>query len=167
VVSPAWYTNHDCESNARFVPPRSSRMKAITIRDIAVGEKITVYYGEDFFDDGNHEYLCKTCECTWAMGSGQETSMFEPFRHEPTYTPLERGSRTRLITMQLLDFDVVSVRGNTHLQVSQPSPSHFMATVSHPHLQVSIETTYSDKCFNAASPESDDLSESCGPRSAS
>jgi hypothetical protein len=55
-----------------------------------------------------------------SMDSGQKISMLEPSRHEPTRIPLERGSETRLIKMQMLDFDVVSVRRNTHLQVSQP-----------------------------------------------
>lgn len=61
-LGPARFANHDCNANARLVfqDPRSMKIEAI--RPIAVGEEITVTYGDNYFGEGNCECLCLTCE---------------------------------------------------------------------------------------------------------
>jgi [histone H4]-N-methyl-L-lysine20 N-methyltransferase len=63
LLGPARLLNHDCVSNARLVTvPRSKEVQVVTKRDIFPGEEITVDYGDQYFDSGNRECLCQTCE---------------------------------------------------------------------------------------------------------
>jgi hypothetical protein len=61
LFGPASLANHDCEANAKLTSTGRIGMKVIAIRDIGVGEEITVFYGEDYFGKYNRECLCKTC----------------------------------------------------------------------------------------------------------
>jgi len=51
-LGPARFANHDCAANARLLTSGSSGMGIITVRDIEVGEEITVSYGMHFRPGG-------------------------------------------------------------------------------------------------------------------
>ncbi|KAI4158699.1 MAG: hypothetical protein LQ342_007220 [Letrouitia transgressa] len=61
-LGPARFSNHDCNANARLVTRGSEGMQVVAVRDIAVGDEITVTYGDNYFGEGNCECLCLTCE---------------------------------------------------------------------------------------------------------
>jgi hypothetical protein len=61
-LGPARFTNHDCDANARLAAKGLIGMQVISIKSINEGDEITVFYGEDYFGDGNEECLCYTCE---------------------------------------------------------------------------------------------------------
>ena len=54
-LGPARFSNHDCEANARLSTIGPHGMQIVSVRNIEVGEEITVTYGEDYFGDDNHE----------------------------------------------------------------------------------------------------------------
>ncbi|RFU24545.1 hypothetical protein B7463_g11791, partial [Scytalidium lignicola] len=61
-LGPARFANHDCGANARLMTSGTAGMDIIAVRDIDIGEEITVTYGEDYFGEDNCECLCKSCE---------------------------------------------------------------------------------------------------------
>ncbi|KAI9773601.1 MAG: Histone-lysine N-methyltransferase set9 [Geoglossum simile] len=61
-LGPARFANHDCDANARLVTSGPRGMSVATVREIDIGEEITVSYGADYFGEENCECLCKTCE---------------------------------------------------------------------------------------------------------
>lgn len=67
-LGPARFSNHDCNANARLVTRGSDGMQVYAVRNIRVGEEITVNYGENYFGDGNCECLCGTCEAEGRNG---------------------------------------------------------------------------------------------------
>ncbi|RDA88951.1 hypothetical protein CP532_0620, partial [Ophiocordyceps camponoti-leonardi (nom. inval.)] len=67
-MGPARFANHDCMANARLVTTGHFGIEIIATRAIAVGEEVTVSYGENYFGDGNCECLCRTCETRLCNG---------------------------------------------------------------------------------------------------
>lgn len=61
-LGPARFANHDCDANARLSTKGYDGMQIVAVRNIDVGEEITVSYGEDYFGEDNEECLCATCE---------------------------------------------------------------------------------------------------------
>ena len=61
-LGPARFANHDCDSNARLNTTGPHGIHIVARKDIAIGEEITVTYGEDYFGVDNCECLCSTCE---------------------------------------------------------------------------------------------------------
>ncbi|ESZ97184.1 hypothetical protein SBOR_2440 [Sclerotinia borealis F-4128] len=72
-LGPARFANHDCGANARLLTTGSARMEIVAVRDIEIGDEITVTYGDNYFGEDNCECLCKTCEDNrqngWAQGT--------------------------------------------------------------------------------------------------
>lgn len=103
-LGPARFANHDCDANARLVTQGSDGMQVVAVRDIQLGEEITVTYGENYFGDGNCECLCKTCEVMGRNGwpphvissgtAGAATPVAEP-EAEFTRPYLFRNKRKR------------------------------------------------------------------------
>ncbi|KAI3627394.1 set9 [Malassezia furfur] len=61
LLGPARFINHDCQPNAEF--RRSGHQLTIRcIRPIQRDEEITTFYGENYFEPGNRECMCATCE---------------------------------------------------------------------------------------------------------
>lgn len=61
-MGPARFANHDCGANAKLMTTGQAGIEIVAVRDIDVGEEITVTYGENYFGEDNCECLCKTCE---------------------------------------------------------------------------------------------------------
>ena len=61
-LGPARFANHDCEANGRLVPRGENGMEVVAMKNIEVGDEITVSYGDDYFGPGNIDCLCHTCE---------------------------------------------------------------------------------------------------------
>ncbi|GAB7360206.1 hypothetical protein MBLNU230_g7967t1 [Neophaeotheca triangularis] len=61
-LGPARFANHDCDANADLQTTGKHGMYIKAVKDIAVGEEITVLYGVDYFGADNCECLCGTCE---------------------------------------------------------------------------------------------------------
>lgn len=54
-LGPARFANHDCGANARLLTSGNAGMDIIAVRDIEIGDEITVSYGE--FTE-RHESKC-------------------------------------------------------------------------------------------------------------
>ncbi len=61
-LGPARFVNHDCAANAELMPIGRTEMEVRASHDILIGEEILVSYGDHYFDEGNHNCLCRTCE---------------------------------------------------------------------------------------------------------
>lgn len=72
-LGPARFANHDCGANARLNTTGNAGMEIIAVRDIEIGEEITVTYGDNYFGEDNCECLCKTCEDNRQNGWAQDT----------------------------------------------------------------------------------------------
>jgi histone-lysine N-methyltransferase SUV420H len=62
LLGPARFVNHDCQPNARFITTNKDHIHLLVLRDIEVGEEITVSYADDYFGENNSECLCRSCE---------------------------------------------------------------------------------------------------------
>lgn len=75
-LGPARFSNHDCNANAKLESRESGTMIVIAVRDIDVGDEITVNYGNNYFDEGNCSCLCASCESegrgAWRRGRNVE-----------------------------------------------------------------------------------------------
>lgn len=61
-LGPARFANHDCDSNARLSTSGPHGIHIVARKSIAVGEEITVQYGDNYFGEDNCECLCGSCE---------------------------------------------------------------------------------------------------------
>ena len=61
-LGPARFANHDCEANARLLTKGGESMEVVAMRNIDIGDEITVSYGNDYFGPTNMDCLCHTCE---------------------------------------------------------------------------------------------------------
>lgn len=92
LLGPARFINHDCHPNAEF--RRSGHQLSIRcIRPIKRNEEITTYYGDNYFEWGNKECMCATCE---QHQRGFFTCAAEPALDESAgpETPSDESSRT-------------------------------------------------------------------------
>lgn len=71
-MGPARFANHDCNANAALMTTSHAGIEIVATRPIAVGEEITVTYGDNYFGEDNCECLCKTCEDEKRNGWEQE-----------------------------------------------------------------------------------------------
>lgn len=62
LLGPARFVNHDCDPNCKFITTNKDNITIMAIRNIAMGEEITIKYSEDYFGEDNCECLCQTCE---------------------------------------------------------------------------------------------------------
>ena len=61
-LGPARFANHDCNANARLEVRGNDGMQVVAVKNIDVGEELTVSYGNDYFGPDNVDCLCHTCE---------------------------------------------------------------------------------------------------------
>ncbi|CAG8643920.1 12433_t:CDS:10 [Gigaspora margarita] len=62
LLGPARFVNHDCCPNTEFISSGQNAIAFKFLRDVAIGEELTAYYGDNYFGAGNEECLCATCE---------------------------------------------------------------------------------------------------------
>lgn len=85
-LGPARFANHDCNSNARLQMEGADSMRVVATRNIAIGEEITVSYGESYFGPDNVECLCGTCEANIRNGWTSKAAVTGP--ESGTSTPI-------------------------------------------------------------------------------
>lgn len=73
-LGPARFANHDCNANAKLTTQGPHGMQIVSVREIEIGEEITVTYGDDYFGEDNCECLCATCERFQRNGWGVQMS---------------------------------------------------------------------------------------------
>ncbi len=88
-MGPARFANHDCNANARLVTKGFDGMQVVAVRDISLGEEITVTYGNSYFGEANSECLCMTCEKECRNGWTSPQQDGKPSRVATPMTGLE------------------------------------------------------------------------------
>jgi len=98
-LGPARFANHDCSANARLVPKGNDSMEVVALRNIEVGEEITVSYGDDYFGPENIDCLCATCERAvkngWTSTSSVATTSEASSRATSVMASPDKDSRKR------------------------------------------------------------------------
>ncbi|KAJ1030143.1 hypothetical protein NDA16_001055 [Ustilago loliicola] len=61
LLGPARFVNHDCNPNTEFYRMGATMVFKV-IQPIHRNEEITTFYGENYFEWGNSECMCATCE---------------------------------------------------------------------------------------------------------
>lgn len=67
-INPAGYINHDCHPNTE-TDIIDGRIIFEAIKDIAVGEELTVDYGDEYFDEFIRPFGCKCASCARGLPS--------------------------------------------------------------------------------------------------
>ena len=62
VVGSITFVNHDCAPNSQFVQEKEKLVGLQAIKDIMVGEELTIFYSNDYFGRNNKDCECRTCE---------------------------------------------------------------------------------------------------------
>lgn len=106
-MGPARFANHDCRANARLMITSQACIEIIAMRNIEVGDEITVTYSDNYFGESNCECLCRTCEENLVNGwrqpdeAGLVTTSIEnmplegyPLRHKRRGDSCASDSRT-------------------------------------------------------------------------
>ncbi|KIX03664.1 uncharacterized protein Z518_07217 [Rhinocladiella mackenziei CBS 650.93] len=83
-LGPARFANHDCDANGRLVTRGVDGMEVIAMKNIEVGDEITVSYGDDYFGPGNMDCLCHTCEVLERNGWTPKAAILDPGSHAST-----------------------------------------------------------------------------------
>jgi len=86
-LGPARFANHDCDANGRLVTRGPDGMEVIAMKNIEVGDEITVSYGDDYFGPGNIDCLCHTCETLHRNGWSSEAAVSDS-RDDGMTTPV-------------------------------------------------------------------------------
>lgn len=98
-LGPARFANHDCDANARLVPKGDDSMEVVALKNIEVGEEITVSYGADYFGPANLDCLCGTCELLarngWSQGQADDSSTALSSRQSSQIPSPDKESRKR------------------------------------------------------------------------
>lgn len=61
-LGPAAFLNHDCKPNAKIQSTGNHSASVYAIGEIKNDDEILIFYGKDFFEVGNTECECRTCE---------------------------------------------------------------------------------------------------------
>ncbi|KIW10843.1 hypothetical protein PV08_10142 [Exophiala spinifera] len=126
-LGPARFANHDCNANGRLVTRGDDGMEVVAVKNIDVGDEITVSYGDDYFGPGNIDCLCHSCEelerngwtsKTAFLSSDSQTSTPGP---EPQPSPQTRALK-RKRGSELSSYSSSAPPPSKHLKATQ-SPS--------------------------------------------
>jgi histone-lysine N-methyltransferase SUV420H len=91
-LGPARFANHDCDPNARLAVQGENHVKLVAIKDIKIGEEITVTYADAYFGEENCECLCQTCET--GRVNGWANPAYPPLSMPPTESRNGRKDHT-------------------------------------------------------------------------
>ncbi|KAF2497340.1 hypothetical protein BU16DRAFT_311818 [Lophium mytilinum] len=93
-LGPARFANHDCDANAKLSTKGPHGMQIVSVKNIEIGDEITVSYGDNYFGEDNQECLCASCERQLANGwapvkneddSDEATAVLEEVLEEGAY----------------------------------------------------------------------------------
>ncbi|BDD63103.1 Histone-lysine N-methyltransferase set9 [Monascus purpureus] len=158
-LGPARFANHDCNANARLVTRGSEGMQVVAIRDIHIGEEVTVSYGEDYFGIDNCECLCLSCERVvrngWAPHVDSEPESKEPspaLNDENASAGVDSSPKKKRIYAQDSDsespFPTPRKRGKF-----EPQSSKLREEMSLPEVAISIDSAPEDHHQSSTMPE--------------
>ena len=91
-LGPARFANHDCDANGRLVTRGIDGMEVVAMKNIEVGDEITVSYGDDYFGPGNIDCLCHTCEILERNGWTSKSAILASESHASTPSLDHRSS---------------------------------------------------------------------------
>lgn len=124
-LGPARFANHDCDANGRLVTRGADGMEVVAVKNVDVGDEITVSYGDDYFGPGNIDCLCHTCELLERNGWTSKTAFLEPGSRpsSPLRDPHSSGQMRSLKRKRELDSSQSS---------SAPPPSKYVKIMQSP-----------------------------------
>jgi histone-lysine N-methyltransferase SUV420H len=155
-LGPARFANHDCNANARLVTQGHCRMRIDSVRDIEVGEEITVTYGDDYFGEDNCECLCATCERL--QRNGWSIQPISRDTSEMSCTPGVQESSKRKFTPELANPSSTTSTPNKRQKTQSPAPSAFKASPKKATIKKEISAPSNLRIVSAANDsESDTL----------
>ena len=147
-LGPARFANHDCQANARLVPKGDDSMEVVALKNIEVGEEITVSYGDDYFGPNNIDCLCATCEKIvrngWSPISGTENGSELSSRQSASAASPEKNSRKRKRESESLS-PGPSVLPSARRQKLAPSPSKLQYSWTPPDTSESAQESIEDE----------------------
>lgn len=142
-LGPARFANHDCDANARLVPKGDDSMEVVALKNIEVGEEITVSYGADYFGPGNLDCLCGTCELLgrngWASGQGDTGSSVLSSRQSSLVASPEKDSRKRKLGSEDITSSASSQFGVKRQKLSPSKLQHSWTPSDTPETAVEVE----------------------------
>ena len=122
-LGPARFANHDCDANGRLVTRGDNGMEVIAMKNIEVGDEITVSYGDDYFGPANIDCLCHTCEHLERNGWTSKAAVLES---------TSRTSTPNLDTPTSLQPRSLKRKRNSNASFSAPPSSKHAKTVLSP-----------------------------------
>lgn len=78
LLGPARFVNHDCDPNCKFITTNKDNITLMVLRQISIGEELTIMYSENYFGDNNCECLCQTCEIEARNGFAPARKLNDP-----------------------------------------------------------------------------------------
>ena len=91
-LGPARFANHDCDANGRLVTTGPDGMEVVAMKNIEVGDEITVSYGDDYFGPNNIDCLCHTCEISERNGWTPRAALLDNRSQDSTPAPSRMSS---------------------------------------------------------------------------
>lgn len=91
-LGPARFANHDCDANGRLVTTGPDGMEVVAMKNIEVGDEITVSYGDDYFGPNNIDCLCHTCEILERNGWTSKAALLDNRSQDSTPAPSRMSS---------------------------------------------------------------------------
>ncbi|KAJ7827208.1 hypothetical protein B0H13DRAFT_2439757 [Mycena leptocephala] len=124
LLGPTRFVNHDCANNCELFPQGKDIISLRVLRPIAIGEEVTVHYGDGYFGRKNRHCLCSTCENHRRSGYAPGRTHGEP----PTYSDSDLESDSDLSDLNSNNAQKALILGQRQTRRSAyPSPSALTA----------------------------------------
>lgn len=124
LLGPARFVNHDCNPNCSFTR-KGQKISLRAIKNIHVGQELTVTYAKNYFGYRNRECRCVTCEIRGVNGFGTLSSYpSEEDSSDTDYlTKLKRRNRKNLRNNAELAHDSDALSPAVLAQTAEPAES--------------------------------------------